>query len=266
MKTSDSKNCEANFVFRNVFEFINAWESGKDSKLLLESTNGKAWVNFSCYLGAPLDQHVKPKAKRRKSSHRMERDNEPSKEAAPASVTPEDIADVVNAVSAVQASEAETGVSDSDCIRSESMHAFMYIHSEQPKIDSCHIETKDLVKEFVDDTLRDYSLSDDTKIQDIKIECENKKVRGGKYVGFQTGQVPFDKDFDMDDLKNISGRPYVFKVGFKVKYQQKLGNNRPFAVAFKDIVDHKDWLGNRLKFSPENDVFVSFGGCWRMME
>ena len=77
--------------------------------------------------------------------------------------------------------------------------------------------------------------------------------------------MPFDKDFDKGDLKNITGRPYVFKVRFKVKYQMKLGN-MSFAIAFKQIVDHKEWLGHRLKFSPEDDVFVSFGGCWRMMK
>ena len=114
MKTSVDKNSEANFVFRNVFEFMNAWESGKDSKLILESRNGKAWVNFSCYLGAPQDQHVKPK--RRKSSRQMERDNmrvhqqklnhgnDNPEDADPASAEDNDV--VENAASAVPVSES----------------------------------------------------------------------------------------------------------------------------------------------------------------
>ena len=110
---------------------------------------------------------------------------------------------------------------------------------------------------------KDYHLPD-IKIQDIVIDCENKKVRGGKYVGLQKDQVIFDKDFNKDFLTNITGRPYVFKVKIKVIYQQNyIGNNKPmsFVEAFKDIVKNEVWPK---QVSPENDVLVSFGGSYRM--
>ena len=125
----------------------------------------------------------------------------------------------MNADSAVAASEEVSVVSDNNCVKTESMQAFLYIHSEQPKVNQSHIDTKDLVEEFLDDALRDHHLRD-TEIKDITIDCENKKVRGGNYVGYQKGQVPFDDDFNMDFLKNTSRRPYVFKVKVKVKYQR----------------------------------------------
>ena len=70
------KNSEASFVLNRVFEFIKVWQSGDKSKLTLQSKNGKAWINFNCCLGGPLDQHEKfvPKPKS-KSKKRKERDN-----------------------------------------------------------------------------------------------------------------------------------------------------------------------------------------------
>ena len=190
--------------------------------------------------------------------HQQKLNNETSKEAAPASVTSEDIAEEVNAVSAGAASDAESDVSDTGFVKTEKMLAYLYIHSDQPKIDNCHTHTKDLV----DEALKDYH-NPDTKIEDIMIEVENKKVRGGKYVGLQNDQVIFDKDFNKDSLKNIPGRPYVFKVKVKVIYQQKycyIGSSyKPtlFTDAFKDI-----WPK---QVRPDNDVFVSFGGCYKLM-
>ena len=70
------KNSEASFVLNGVFEFIKVWQSGSKSTLKLHSKNGKAWINFDCCLGGPLDQHEKlvPKPKP-KSKKKQERDN-----------------------------------------------------------------------------------------------------------------------------------------------------------------------------------------------
>ena len=69
------KNSEANFVMNSVFEFIKAWDSGVNSKLYLKSRNGQAWLNFTCNLGGPQDQHQKMKPKKPKSKKKQERDN-----------------------------------------------------------------------------------------------------------------------------------------------------------------------------------------------
>ena len=70
------KNSEASFLLNGVFEFIKVWQSGNKSTLNLHSKNGKAWINFYCCLGGPLDQHEKfvPKPKS-KSKRKQERDN-----------------------------------------------------------------------------------------------------------------------------------------------------------------------------------------------
>ena len=70
------KNSEASFLLNGVFEFIKVWQSGNKSTLNLHSKNGKAWINFNCCLGGPLDQHEKfvPKPKS-KSKKKRERDN-----------------------------------------------------------------------------------------------------------------------------------------------------------------------------------------------
>ena len=52
------RNSEASFVLNGMFEFIKAWQSGSQSKLTLHSKNGRAWLNFSCRLGGPLEQHI----------------------------------------------------------------------------------------------------------------------------------------------------------------------------------------------------------------
>ena len=75
MKDMFDLNSEAGFVINSVFEFIKAWDSGVDSKLYLKSRNGKAWLNFSCSLGAPQEQHQKTKPKKVKSKKKQERDN-----------------------------------------------------------------------------------------------------------------------------------------------------------------------------------------------
>ena len=68
-----AKNSESSFVFSGLIEFIKAWESGSKSELTLQSNNGKAWLNFNCYLGGPHDQHQK--IKKPKSNKKRERDN-----------------------------------------------------------------------------------------------------------------------------------------------------------------------------------------------
>ena len=69
------RNSEASFVLNGVFEFIKAWQSGSQSKLTLHSKNGHAWLNFSCRLGGPLEQHQKSRPRKSKSKKKQERDN-----------------------------------------------------------------------------------------------------------------------------------------------------------------------------------------------
>ena len=72
---------EAAFVFSSVSEFIKAWDSGVNSKLVLETRNGQGQMSFSCDLGKPSDNHfnpTKPSNKNKpktKSKQRRERDN-----------------------------------------------------------------------------------------------------------------------------------------------------------------------------------------------
>ena len=106
---------EASFVFSSVCEFVKAWDSGSDSKLILESRNGHVQMSFNCDLGKPNDQHfdpaklfkktkskqTKPKPKSQKKRERdnlraklyqqklssQTKDSEPESEAAPATST-----------------------------------------------------------------------------------------------------------------------------------------------------------------------------------
>ena len=64
---------ESGFVFGSVLEFIKCWEAGSDSRLVLETINGRAWVNFSCCLGRPNANHVV--TKRPKSPRKEFKDN-----------------------------------------------------------------------------------------------------------------------------------------------------------------------------------------------
>ena len=67
------ENSESGFVFSSVIEFMKCWETGANSRLVLETFNGNAWVNLSCCLGRPWVSHVVPG--RKKSKKREEKDN-----------------------------------------------------------------------------------------------------------------------------------------------------------------------------------------------
>ena len=72
---------EAAFVFSSISEFVKAWDSGSDSKLVLETRNGRVQMTFTCDLGKPSDNHFDPtkhfKANKpkTKSKRRRDRDN-----------------------------------------------------------------------------------------------------------------------------------------------------------------------------------------------
>ena len=77
---------EGAFLFATFMEFNNCWRSGKKSRLIIESVNGFAFINFSAYLGHPESVHVAPLEKRKpgsnvkrkpkkKSKKKTERDN-----------------------------------------------------------------------------------------------------------------------------------------------------------------------------------------------
>ena len=64
------QNSEGGFVFESVLEFLQCWEFGTDSRLILETCNGRAWMNFSCCMGKPFNA-----PKRIKSRAREAKDN-----------------------------------------------------------------------------------------------------------------------------------------------------------------------------------------------
>ena len=70
-----------------ISEFVKCWKSSKRSRLFIDSVNGKAFMNFSVFLGNPSDIHFqstprqrkpspKEKKKRKKSPKQIQRDNE----------------------------------------------------------------------------------------------------------------------------------------------------------------------------------------------
>ena len=73
---------EEAFLFSTFVEFNKCWSSGKRSRLVIESVNGFAYVNFSAFLGHPKTMHFAPREKRdpgrkskKKSKRKTERDN-----------------------------------------------------------------------------------------------------------------------------------------------------------------------------------------------
>ena len=64
------QNSERGFVYGSLLEFMKCWENGANSRLVLESCNGYAWMNLTCCLGRPWESHVK-----KKSKYREEKDN-----------------------------------------------------------------------------------------------------------------------------------------------------------------------------------------------
>ena len=78
------KEREEAFLFSTFTEFNKCWRSGAKARVIMESFNGAAFVNFSAYLGHPEDVHYnsspaeqKPsKRTRKKSAKKSKRDNE----------------------------------------------------------------------------------------------------------------------------------------------------------------------------------------------
>ena len=77
-------NSEEAFLFATFKEFHKCWRSGTKARVIIESVNGKAFVNFSAFLGNPDDAHFKPRSSnrtpskepRKKSDKKIKRDND----------------------------------------------------------------------------------------------------------------------------------------------------------------------------------------------
>ena len=52
------QDSECGFVYGSLIEFMKCWENGANSRLVLETVGGNAWVNLSCCLGRPHENHV----------------------------------------------------------------------------------------------------------------------------------------------------------------------------------------------------------------
>ena len=63
MDRSKKHFSEGAFLFATFMEFNKCWRSGKKSRLIVESVNGFAFINFSAYLGHPESMHVAPPEK-----------------------------------------------------------------------------------------------------------------------------------------------------------------------------------------------------------
>ena len=76
-------NSEEAFLFATFKEFHKCWRSGTKARVIIESVNGKAFVNFTAFLGDPGNAHFKPKPSKRnpskrpkkKSDNKIKRDN-----------------------------------------------------------------------------------------------------------------------------------------------------------------------------------------------
>ena len=78
------KEREEEFLFSSFIEFNKCWRSGTKARVIMESFNGVAFVNFRAFLGHPDDVHFDsrpagqkpPRKPRKKSDKKVERDNE----------------------------------------------------------------------------------------------------------------------------------------------------------------------------------------------
>ena len=257
MESIVNPNSEAGFVLKSLFEFMKAWEAGKNSKLQLESKNSKAWVNFSCYLGAPQDLHVKPRKTKNKSSKRRERDNQRARlhqlklngnsdEADSALVSSEDnhvdgeaasaetppTSDIVIEselnTDAVAASDDISDIVNDHEIKTESIHGFMYLFSEKQRLEDCCVKSRTTVavcaEEVLDLNISEFETDLDTKISEIEVTCENR-IEGEQYVSFTVDDAPFDEHFDKNlfKLKTLGSRPFIYKLKVMIRYCQDFG-------------------------------------------
>ena len=77
-------NSEEAFLLATFKELFKCWRSGTKARVIIESVNGKAFVNFLAFLGDPEDAHFKPrpskrnpsKGPRKKSENKIKRDND----------------------------------------------------------------------------------------------------------------------------------------------------------------------------------------------
>ena len=79
-------NNEEAFLSSTFCEFIKCWRSGTKARVIIESMNGHAFVNFSAFLGYPEDAHFNPRPSpsrrkpsggpRKKSAKKIQRDND----------------------------------------------------------------------------------------------------------------------------------------------------------------------------------------------
>ena len=76
-----NRHSEEAFLFASFREFVKCWSSGKKSRLIIESVNGHAIVNFTAFLGHPSANHFNSKPRnrqlkpRQKSERKIQRDN-----------------------------------------------------------------------------------------------------------------------------------------------------------------------------------------------
>ena len=78
------KETEEAFLYSTFIEFNKCWRSGTKARVIMETFNGQAFINFSAFLGHPDDTHFHPrqsrwnppKKPRKKSEKKIKRDND----------------------------------------------------------------------------------------------------------------------------------------------------------------------------------------------
>ena len=63
------QNSERGFVYGSLLEFMKCWDNGANSRLVLESCNGYAWMNLTCCLGRPHESHVRKRSRNREDKN-----------------------------------------------------------------------------------------------------------------------------------------------------------------------------------------------------
>ena len=78
----NTNKSEGAFLFSTFMEFCKCWRSGARTRVTMESMNGRAFVNFSAFLGHPDNDHFQPRPSNRnptklpRKKSKIKRDND----------------------------------------------------------------------------------------------------------------------------------------------------------------------------------------------
>ena len=213
------ESSESGFVFSSVIEFMKCWETGANSRLVLETFNGNAWVNLSCCLGRPYISHVVPA--RKKSKKREEKDN-------------------------VRAAAYQQKVSADES--SEKVEADVEIKESEDTIATvdgfadCCVEV----------TTSEFDMTDDNVIEVSKdVELIIRKNMSDKYKDIEIKGVDFKKMCNVKPPSTCNTgeckAEYVYRLHFKQKGQEKDLEKSDFSKEIATLMGKREELRIPLK-------------------